>query len=288
MLIGAILPAAAQCPQAGTSTAVWGAAPDAAQLRQAAEEGIEWVEVALNQCCRNVPSDDQLPRMQSLKASIDSAGVAVWSVHLPFSRTLDISVTDDSLRAANVHYLAQMIRLSGRLYAPKRIVLHPSSEPITDQERTARIENAIASIRTLKSIADEADAELCIENLPRTCLGNTPEELLRIVDSVPGTGICFDTNHYTRGTVAHFINVTADRIRTVHISDYDFVYERHWLPYEGSIDWGVFVRDLRRKARYDGVMMFEVKHRRRNGDVTTPRDITESIGRMYDDYERIN
>lgn len=279
-LLGMEIPASAQRPEVGTSTAVWGAIPVVEELQQARADGIRWIEVAVNQCYRGVPNEEKYPRMRQMKERLDSAGMRVWSVHLPFSRQLDISVTDDSLRAKNVAVLSKMIRWSCELYAPQRLVLHPSSEPIADSLREQRIGNAIASIRALKKVADAEGVELCVENLPRTCLGNTPEELVRIVDAVPGVGICFDTNHYTQGTIPHFIEVAGRWIRTVHISDYDFVNECHWLPYEGQIDWAAFLRDLREKARYEGVLMYEVKTLRRDGSRTTTRDIASSFDRM--------
>lgn len=288
LLYWSAVPASAQQSEVGTSTAVWGAIPTVEELRQARTDGVQWVEVAVNQCYRGVPNEEKYPRMKQMKDRLDSAGMPVWSVHLPFSRTLDISVLDDSLRAKNVAVQAKMIRWSCELYAPQRLVLHPSSEPISDEEREQRIENAIASIRTLKKVADAAGVELCIENLPRTCLGNTPEELVRIVDSVPGVGICFDTNHYTQGSIAHFIDVVRQRIRTLHISDYDFVDECHWLPYEGQIDWGAFRKDLHEKARYEGVLLYEVRKQRRDGSRTTTRDIAESARRMNNDYQQTN
>lgn len=288
LLLLAAVPASAQRAEVGTSTAVWGAIPSVEELSQARADGIQWIEVAVNQCYRGVPNEEKYPRMKQMKERLDSAGMKVWSVHLPFSRTLDISVVDDSLRAKNVAVLAKMIRWSCELYAPRRLVLHPSSEPIPDGEREQRIENAITSIRMLLTTADGCGVELCIENLPRTCLGNTPEELIRIVDAVPGVGICFDTNHYTQGSLAHFIDVAGRRIRTVHISDYDLANECHWLPYEGAIDWGAFRRNLHEKARYEGVLMYEVKKQRRDGRRTTTRDIVDSFHRMNNDYQKTN
>lgn len=281
-------PASAQQSGVGTSTALWGAIPAVEELRQARADGVQWVEVAVNQCYRGVSNEEKYPRMKQIRERLDSAGIRVWSVHLPFSRTLDISVLDDSLRAKNVAVQAKMIRWSCELYAPQRLVLHPSSEPIADSLREQRIGNAIASICALKKVADECGVELCIENLPRTCLGNTPEELVRIVDAVPGVGICFDTNHYTQGTIDRFIEVAGRRIRTLHISDYDFVNECHWLPYEGQIDWGAFLADLREKAAYDGVLMYEVKRLRRDGSRTTTRAVVESFRRMNNDFQQTN
>ena len=83
------------------------------------------------------------------------------------------------------------------------------------------------------------------------------------------------------------IEVAGRRIRTVHISDYDLVNECHWLPYEGRIDWGAFLADLRKKAGYDGVLMHEVKRQRRNGTETTTRDLADSFERMFLEYNRL-
>ena len=141
-----------------------------------------------------------------MKLKVDSAGINVWSIHLPFSRTLDISVLNDSLRKENVKFMAEMIEQAA-VFNPQRLVLHPSSEPISDEERNERLKNAKESIKYLKECADSLKLQLCIENLPRTCLGNTPEELLYIIKDIPGLKVCFDTNHYFGGTTQHFIDV---------------------------------------------------------------------------------
>ncbi len=273
------IPASAQRLEVGTSTAVFGKRYDAAALAEAVKNGINHIEVAVNQSYRGVPANEVESRMKKVAESIDSSGINVWSVHLPFSRTLDISVADDSLRSENVRFLTGMIRLCSELYRPERFVLHPSSEPIEDSERKQRIENSIASIRELKKAADEAGIPLCIENLPRTCLGNTPEELAGIVDAVPGTGICFDTNHYVKGSTEHFINVAGKRILTVHISDFDFTNECHWLPYDGEIDWPEFISGMLGTAGYEGVMMYEVKCRKDKSKASM-EEIRATFGRM--------
>ena len=163
----------AQKYEVGTTTAVW-KAPAAADFLHAKATGVKYVEVAFNQCYRGVPVDEVIPRIKEMKAKIDSADIEVWSIHLPFSRTLDISVLDDRLRKENVDFMAEMIELCA-MFQPTCLVLHPSSEPIADSIRAQRIANASESIAYLKKYADAIGAQLCIENLPRTCLGNTPE-----------------------------------------------------------------------------------------------------------------
>lgn len=80
---------------------------------------------------------------------------------------------------ANIGFLTEMIAICGE-FGPKKLVLHPSSEPIADAEREQRILNSIASIGVLREAAACIGAELCIEDLPRTCLGRNSAELLRI------------------------------------------------------------------------------------------------------------
>ena len=142
----------AQKYEVGTTTAVW-KAPAAADFLHAKATGVKYVEVAFNQCYRGVPVDEVIPRIKEMKAKIDSADIEVWSIHLPFSRTLDISVLDDRLRKENVDFMAEMIELCA-MFQPTCLVLHPSSEPIADSIRAQRIANASESIAYLKKYAD--------------------------------------------------------------------------------------------------------------------------------------
>ena len=204
----------AQKYKVGTTTALW-KVPASTDFSQARSVGLEYVEVAFNQCYRGVPANEVIPRVRDMKAKIDSAGIKVWSIHLPFSRTLDISVLDEKKRKENVDFMVEMIEQCAQ-FQPKCLVLHPSSEPIDDSIRAQRIANASRSIAYLKKYADQIGAQLCIENLPRTCLGNTPEELWEIIKDIPGVKVCFDTNHYTKGTTEHFVETIGERIGTIH------------------------------------------------------------------------
>lgn len=259
--------------QMGTTTALW-KKPVAADFIDAKQHGIEYVEVALNQCYRNVSEDEVMPCINELKSKIDSAGVKVWSIHLPFSRTLDISVVDKEARKRNVDIIARMIKASA-IFNPSKLVLHASSEPIDDSMREQRIKNAIESIEVLRKYADEIGAQLCVENLPRTCLGNTPEELLRIIEDYPDVGICFDTNHYLTGSPIYFAETAGHRIGTLHISDYEGVNESHWVPGDGTIPWSELVEIIRKKG-YKGIYMYEAL-KSKDGKHATAKQLADSF-----------
>lgn len=64
----------AQKYKVGTTTALW-KVPASTDFSQARSVGVEYVEVAFNQCYRGVPADEVVPRIRDMKAKIDSAGI---------------------------------------------------------------------------------------------------------------------------------------------------------------------------------------------------------------------
>lgn len=221
---------------------------------------------------------------QSTKNMIDEANLKVWSAHLPYGNSYDISVVNESSRKGIVNSLKNYIRALAEVFGPKVVVLHPSGEPVPDNEREQRIANATESIRELYQTAKEAGVTLCVENLPRTCLGNTPEELLRIVEPVEGVKICFDTNHYLLGTTEHFFRTIGHLIGTIHASDYDYTNEKHWFPTYGKIAWGELMMQLEATG-YDGVFMSEAEQL--PSGTPTVRGLKEAYDAIFEEYERV-
>ena len=259
----------------GSSSIDW-TAPCAEKINNNIKEGIKYIEITINPFYRKVPPEQTEPMMQAMKASIDSTKMRIWSVHLPFSHTLDISVLDDSARNANVNFMAKIIKLSA-MYSPRKLVLHPSSEPIKEEDREQRLHNSIASIDILRKETAEIGAQLCIENLPRTCLGRDSKEMKQLVEDFPDVGICFDVNHLLTESQHDFIQALGDKITTVHISDYDYVDEKHWLPGKGKIDWGLLYSDLI-NANYKGVFMFECDG--------SAKELRSSYDYIWDKYKK--
>ena len=187
----------AQCLGVGSSTSSM--SPE--EMAAAAKAGVEYVEIGISG--RGTVAEIREKALHA-KRMADEAGLKVWSCHLPFSRKLDISVLNDSARMANLEFLTEMIAICGEV-GPEKLVLHPSSEPIADGEREQRIRNSIASIGILRREAARIGAQLCIEDLPRTCLGRNSAELLRIIAPYPEVKICFDTNHLLSEDLLHFV-----------------------------------------------------------------------------------
>ena len=241
----------------GISQALFGSL-SSSEAKSMVSAGARHIEVTMNTFWRDQTEEECYKRARDAKQIIENTtDLEVWSVHLPFSSSLDISVLNDKKRAENVEIQTKMIRLAGE-FKPKRLVLHPSSEPISESDRAARIKCARESIGLLLPIAKEIGATLCLENLPRTCLGRDSNEMKALLEGFPEAMVCFDSNHLLTEDHNMFFNNVGNRIATIHASDYDKTDEKHWLMGLGIIDWPNFLAKLRSNGYY-GVFMTEVK-----------------------------
>ena len=180
------------------------------------------------------------------KKLIHKNGITLSSLHLPFSPFDKVDISNPAIADASVELMSDIIRraMSARMYLFKTFVIHASGEPIADGERKERMECAKRSLKKLAEVAAECGAVIAVENLPRTCLGRDSAEILELISAHPMLKVCFDTNHLLTESHEDFIRAVGKKIVTTHISDYDFVDERHLMPGEGKIDWYKLVETL--------------------------------------------
>ena len=219
-------------------------------FRQYAAAGIGFMEISMDKEDCDVFDFTEARRLSEL------TGVALWSFHLPFMPFEEIDISHPALARATVPYLCEMIRKGGQIGIAKFIV-HPSGEPIAEEDRALRMETAKESLVKLADVAAENGAVMAVENLPRTCLGRDSGDILRLLGADDRLRVCFDTNHLLRETHADFIKAAGEKIVTTHVSDYDFIDEKHWLPGEGKVDWPVLAT-LLKNAGYGGVWLYEL------------------------------
>jgi sugar phosphate isomerase/epimerase len=106
--------------------------------------------------------------------------------------------------------------------------------------------------------------------------------LLQIIENYPDASICFDTNHYFKGTSLDFVRKVGYRIASIHVSDYDGVNECHWIPGDGIIPWGELVHHIKSKG-YKGVFMYETTKDKENEPVS-PQQLANSFKMIEADY----
>ena len=186
------------------------------------------------------------------------AGVTLWSFHLPFSSKIPIEIPDaDPIRRQKTVELDMEMIRRGSEIGIQIFVVHPSSEPIEEADRPSRMQYAKESLYTLAEFAVRRGCTLAVENLPRTCLGRNSHEILELLSAHPTLGCCFDTNHLLMEDGADFVRKVGKKIVTTHVSDYDYLDERHWLPGEGKLPWQKILAALR-EVGYSGPWLYEL------------------------------
>lgn len=183
-------------------------------------------------------------------------GVDLWSYHLPFwDDELKFDISDVPTADNTVKLFCSLIE-QGVDAGIKHFIIHPSTEPISDEDRPGHMERSKKSLYMLAEFAKTKGAVMCVENLPRTCLGKNSAEMLELISVHPDLRICFDTNHLLQEPFVDFIHAVGDKIATLHVSDYDYIDEKHWFPGEGLVDWHLLYRTLE-EVGYNGVWMYE-------------------------------
>ena len=271
--------------EVGTSMSLTGSS--AKGIAQAREAGFQWLEVGLPKAAiKNTPEKNMEWAYRVLDSIKFVGKLKVWSCHMPFGKEYDYSTMDLAHNAVALEQALSYVKIVKTLGAQIAVV-HSSSEPVLDNERSERIKIFRENLKVLAAAFKAEGIRVAVEDLPRTCLGNTSGELMQIIDGIDNVGICFDSNHMLKETPEAFVKVCGKKIITTHFSDYDFINERHWTPYLGKIDWPQVVAALV-DANYQGIAMFEVSSRpviqRQDNPVQTCEEVMASWKRMVKEY----
>ena len=219
-------------------------------MEMLADVGASVLEISLK------PSN--LARLDFAQAAKDAAasGIVLWSLHLPFypntvvnPASLDAGVRENTLKTHGEYI--KKAAAAGVSVA----VVHPSNGPIDD--RDASMCYAKEVLAELADTAAHAGITLAVENMTRTGLGCRSCELLDLLSADDRLRVCFDSNHPLLENPCDYFHAVAERVVTLHLSDYDGLNERHWLPGTGIIDWKRLVTELE-AANYAGPWMYEI------------------------------
>ena len=194
-------------------------------------------------------------------------GVRLWSLHLPFCPFEELDVSNPEIADQTVRYYVELIKKAAAIGVDKFIV-HPSGEPISPEDRKTRMDCAKEHLCTLAELAQKEDATICVEDLPRTCLGNCSAEINELISAHSALKVVFDTNHLLGEDISDFIRNVGNKIVSTHVSDYDYINERHWLCGEGDIDWQKLYSTLK-DIGYNGAWLYELDF---NSPSTLTRD----------------
>lgn len=182
--------------------------------------------------------------------------VGLWALHLPFLPFEDIDISKPELADKSVTFLCNIISKASDIGINK-FIIHASGEPIPDEDRATRMKRAKESLAILAEFAAKHGGVIAVEDLPRTCLGRNSDEISELISVDDRLRVCFDTNHLLSEDPIEFIHKLGDKIITMHVADYDFINERHWLPGEGKLDWNAILQALK-DIGYNGIWLYEI------------------------------
>lgn len=242
----------------------------AEQMKTAKAAGVDYVEIsfgALIDGNRNfkVSDEEMTTLMQNAKKAADDAGVKVWSIHMPFGKNIDLSLTDEAGRQQVVALHRKVLGYC-KILQPQVILFHPSYY-LGLNEREARKSQLVKSATELNKTVRSMNATMVIENMlgPELLvdaererpLCRTVEETVEIMNRLPKTiYAAVDMNHIKNPE--NLIRALGKRLKSVHIADGTGEKEDHFFPCsgKGNNNWTEVLAALH-EARYTGPFMFE-------------------------------
>ena len=204
-------------------------------------------------CVHDISSE-----LEQFKKILDNSEIIPHSFHLTFHPAALNDPASLDVNVAKTTIDIQKLSLEKAAYLGCKIaVIHPSREPYPEEERAERIAAAQKVLAELADFAAKMNIQIAVENLPRTCLGRNSSEILELIQADDRLRVCYDTNHLLGEDAESFIKACGSKIITLHVSDYDFLDERHWMPGEGKNDWSK-IYSLLREVGYNGPWLYEV------------------------------
>ena len=216
---------------------------------------LDFYSVDVDCCALFVPSD--LPIYNEGYELIKSHGLNINAIHMPMSNEwADLACQYEEDRKEIVKLFVKLIKELDK-YNPAAYVFHPGGFGVNQDNVGEYTERLIKSVNVL---TEETDKKICIENMAGKYFLDTSDQMLNLLDNCKNAYTCVDVNHFYYEKPEDAIVKYGNRIGTIHISDYDFIKERHLLPKLGSIDWNKVIGALE-CAGFKGVFNYEVSEK---------------------------
>ncbi|MDR2283980.1 MAG: sugar phosphate isomerase/epimerase [Sphingobacterium sp.] len=260
------------------------------KMRYAKSVGIDYIELAgvssildkeLN--LKGTKSGWKI-KVDSLKGILDAAGIKVWSIHMPFSKDLDLSLVDEVARQKVIQTQLAVAEVFSPAQ-PQIMLFHPSYF-LGNNEREARINQLVRSVDELYLGLERYDVQMVVENMlgPNLTMGDRERPLLRTVEECQlvfrrfpeKVGIAVDMCHIANPE--KLLLAFGQRVKTLHVSDGNGQAELHYLPCnkKGENDWTAIFAALD-KINYEGVFMYECKY-------SDERELTDCYDELRKQY----
>ncbi|KGI38116.1 sugar phosphate isomerase/epimerase family protein [Clostridium tetani] len=173
---------------------------------------------------------DRVVKKEEFPKLVKDSGLIFENIHAPFLNCNMLWSEDEDLRKTTVRKHVQLIEDCAKYEIPI-MVMHISEGFLLKTPN----ELGIRSIRQIIKEAENNNVKIAIENTDNNLF---IDYALKNIHS-PNLGFCFDTSHneISDRNDINLLKEYRDRLFTLHISDNDGLKDRHWIPYQGNINW---------------------------------------------------
>ena len=240
------------------------------KMTYAKSVGIDYLETSINGFIdndRNFKYSDEeiIARIKKAKKIADDAGIKIWSIHMPFSNIIDLSLTDEAERKKVVALHQKVLKFCAILQ-PKIILFHPSYY-LGLNEREQRKSQMIKSAKQLNKSVRAIKSEMVMENMLGFDLvvdENRERPLMRTVEETVELMNRLPDNIYSAVDMNHIkypeklILAMGKRLKSIHIADGNGKEENHFFPCsgQGQNDWVKILAALH-EVGYNGPFLYE-------------------------------
>ncbi len=208
---------------------------------------------------------------------VDKHGLKIYSVHMPFGEHwMNLVSSYEPDRQAIIKWCGKIFGIVDK-YSPNSYVFHPSDMGECKQANYADCLKKLCD--SVNEMAKYTKAYVCMENMVG---GNLMHSLENMQDYVKGADkgyMVLDVNHTILTPPEEVVKAIGSKIKTLHISDNDGVYERHWLPGEGIIKWQEVISALD-GIGYEGMFNYEV------GAKYSYEEIKQNYDKLFEEYNK--
>jgi sugar phosphate isomerase/epimerase len=229
--------------------------PIASTLDVFAEAGVDAVEIGTPP--RHFDPWDPFS-VQAVAGELRRLRIEPVSIHAPFGGPGDLSDPRPERRHAAVAGAVVAASALGRL-GGAHVIVHTTDIARDGHDVGERLGHCADSLRVLAQVFAQMGVRLVVETPLPHLIGGQPDEFAWILSQLDDrAGVCIDTGHVALGAGwDRFVEVAGGRLVHVHASDNRGVFDDHFAPGDGVIDWHR-VRESLRSADFRGPVVLEL------------------------------
>ncbi len=244
---------------------------------QLKELGFDCVELLLQPYC---PQDLESIAVKAIKIC-KKHKIKVNSLHMPMSHEwVDFAYPWERDRVEFAKLFNKFLKKIDK-YKITSYIFHPGGHYCHKEEDADKfLEYAIDSFNI---IADGVKGQVCVENMINSIpIMNSSDKVLKLLNNCKNVKTCVDVNHFLNGEKAEdAILKYGDKVGAIHISDYDYINEKHKMPLDGKIDFMKVIGALE-KIGFKNAFNYEVSIGPRYG--YTFKDVKENYDKLFEMY----